>query len=213
MMGWFKKLLPREDKFFDMFNAHAAVLLKAANELNAMLAGQDIEKHGAEIVRLEDEADHLAAQVLLGVRRSFITPFDRSDIKELIEFMDDAIDVMKKTVKTVKLYEQTSFEPTMKDMGPIIVESARIISLAVPLLSAASANAERLHEMAEHVVKLEDQSDDLHAKGLKELYRQYGKSDPMAFIVGQEIYGELEKVVDKFEDVAKKINAIVIENV
>jgi len=213
MMGWFKKLLPREDKFFDMFNAHAAVLLKAANELNAMLAGQDIEKHGAEIVRLEEEADHLAAQVLLGVRRSFITPFDRSDIKELIEFMDDAIDVMKKTVKTVKLYEQTSFEPTMKDMGPIIVESARIISLAVPLLSAASANAERLHEMAEHVVKLEDQSDDLHEKGLKELYRRYGKSDPMAFIVGQEIYGELEKVVDKFEDVAKKINAIVIENV
>ena len=213
MMGWFKKLLPREDKFFDMFNAHAAVLLKAANELNAMLAGQDIEKHGAEIVRLEEEADHLAAQVLLGVRRSFITPFDRSDIKELIEFMDDAIDVMKKTVKTVKLYEQTSFEPTMKDMGPIIVESARIISLAVPLLSAASANAERLHEMAEHVVKLEDQSDDLHEKGLKELYRRYGKSDPMAFIVGQEIYGELEKVVDKFEDVANKINAIVIENV
>lgn len=213
MMGWFKKLLPREDKFFEMFNAHAAVLLKAANELNAMLAGQDIEKHGAAIVRLEDEADHLAAQVLLGVRRSFITPFDRSDIKELIEFMDDAIDVMKKTVKTVKLYEQTSFEPTMKEMGPIIVESARIISLAVPLLSAASANAERLHEMAEHVVKLEDQSDDLHAKGLKELYHRYGKSDPMAFIVGQEIYGELEKVVDKFEDVAKKINAIVIENV
>lgn len=213
MMGWFKKLLPREDKFFDMFNAHAAVLLKAANELNAMLAGQDIEKHGAEIVRLEEEADHLAAQVLLGVRRSFITPFDRSDIKELIEFMDDAIDVMKKTVKTVKLYEQTSFEPTMKEMGPIIVESARIISLAVPLLSAASANAERLHEMAEHVVKLEDQSDDLHEKGLKELYRRYGKSDPMAFIVGQEIYGELEKVVDKFEDVANKINAIVIENV
>lgn len=213
MMGWFKKLLPREDKFFDMFNAHAAILLDAAKEFDAMLSGKDIEKHGKEIMRLEDKADAVAADVLLAVRRSFITPFDRSDIKELIEHMDDAVDMMRKTVKTVKLYEQTGFEPSMRDMGPIIVEQAKIISLAIPLLAAASANAERLTEMAEQVVKLEDQTDDLHDKGLKELFHKYGKKDPMAFIIGQEIYGELEKVADKLEDVADKITAIVIENV
>lgn len=213
MMGWFKKLLPREDRFFDLFSAHANLLLAAAQELDAMLSGKDIEKRGTEIMRLEDKADEISAEVLLAVRRSFITPFDRSDIKELIENMDDAIDTMRKFVKTVRLYEQTSFEATMRDMGPIIVEAAKIISLAVPLLSAASANADRLNEMAVQVVKLEGQSDDLHDKGLKELFKAYGKKDPMAFYIGQEIYGELEKVVDKFEDVANKIVAIVIENV
>ncbi len=213
MMGWFKKLLPREDKFFDLFSAHAALLLDAAKELDAMLSGQDMAKHGKEIMRLEDAADVISAEVLLAVRRSFITPFDRSDIKELIEFMDDAIDTMRKVVKTTRLYEQTSFEPTMREMGPIIVEAAKIISQAIPLLNQASANADQLTEMAQQVVKLEDQSDDLYDKGLKELFKTYGKKDPMAFIVGQEIYSELEKVVDKFEDVANKIVAIVIENV
>lgn len=213
MMGWFKKLLPREDRFFDLFAAHAATLLEAAQALNQLLAGKDIEKHGAEIMRLEDKADGITAEVLLSVRRSFITPFDRSDIKDLIQSMDDAIDMMRKTVKTVTLYEQTSFEPAMKDMGPIIVESAKLISLALPLLAAASANAGRLTEIAEQVVKLEEQSDELHDRGLKELFRKYGKADPMAYIIGAEIYGELEKVVDRFEDVANEISGIVIENV
>ena len=213
MMGWFKKLLPREDKFFEMFDAHAAILLAAAKEFDAMLAGDDIEKHGSEVMRLEAQADKIAADVLLAVRRSFITPFDRSDIKELIESMDDAIDMMRKTVKTARLYDQTTFEPTMREMGPIIVEAARIISLAMPLLSAVSANAERLTEMAGEVDRLEDESDDLFDRGLKELFHKHGRSDPMAFIIGQEIYDELEKVVDRLEDVAAKIAAIVIENV
>lgn len=213
MMGWFKKLLPREDKFFDLFAAHAQTLVEAAKALDELLAGRDIDKHGAEIMRLEDKADGIAAEVMLSVRRSFITPFDRSDITDLIQSMDDAIDTMRKTVKTVRLYEQTKFEPLMKDMGPIINESAKLISIALPLLAAASANAGRLNEIAEQVVKLEDQSDDIHDRGLKELYRKYGKKDPMAYIIGAEIYGDLEKVVDKFEDIANEISGIVIENV
>lgn len=213
MMGWFKKLLPREDKFFDLFSAHAVTLVDAAQALNQLLAGKDIEKHSAEIMRLEDKADGITAEVMLAVRRSFITPFDRSDIKDLIQSMDDAIDTMRKTVKTVLLYEQKSFEPAMKDMGPIIVESSRLISLALPLLTAASANAGRLTEMAEQIVKLEGESDDLYDRGLKELFRKYGKKDPMAYMIGAEIYADLEKVVDKFEDIANEISGIVIENV
>jgi len=213
MMGWFKKLLPREDKFFELFAAHALTLVEAARALDMMLSGTDIEKHAQEIMRLEDKADAITAEVMLAVRRSFITPFDRSDIKDLIQSMDDAIDTMRKTVKTVKLFEQASFEPTMKEMGPIIVESARIILHALPLLAAASANAGRLTEMAEQLIKLEGQSDDLYDRGLKELFRKHGKSDPMAYMIGAEIYSDLEKVVDKFEDIANEISGIVIENV
>lgn len=213
MMGWFRKLLPREDKFFDLFSAHAATLVDAAKALDELLAGKDIEKHGAEIMRLEDKADGIAAETMLAVRRSFVTPFDRSDIKDLTSSMDDAIDTMRKTVKTVKLYEQTAFEPLMKDMGPIIMECAKLVSIAVPLLAKASANAGRLHEIAEQVIKLEGQSDDIYDRGLKELFKKYGKSDPMAYIIGSEIYADLEKVVDKFEDVANEISGIVIENV
>ncbi|MGB3502174.1 MAG: DUF47 domain-containing protein [Mesorhizobium sp.] len=213
MMGWFKRLLPREDRFFDMFAAHAATLVAAAREMEKLLEAKDIEKHGQEIIRLEDEADAITAEVLLSLRRSFITPFDRSDIQDLIGSMDDAIDTMRKTVKTVFLYEQTAFEPLMREMGPIIVQAAELIAKALPLLAAVSVNAAELNDIAEQVVRLEGQSDDLHDRGLKELFRKYGKSDPMAFMIGAEIYADLEKVVDKFEDVANEISGIVIENV
>ena len=213
MMGWFKKLLPREDKFFEMFEAHAAILLAAAKEFDAMLSGDDIEKHGNEVMRLEAQADGIAADVLLAVRRSFITPFDRGDIKDLIQSMDDAIDMMHKTVKTIRLYEQTSFQPGMQEMGEAVVKAAHLVAEAIPLLDKVGVHAGRLSAIAEEVTRVEGRSDELHDQGLKDLFKQYGKTDPMAYIIGSEIYGELEKVVDRFEDVANEISGIVIENV
>jgi len=213
MMGWYRRLLPREDRFFDLFDKHAETLVSAARALNDLLAGKDVEANGKLIFKLEDDADAITREVMVALRKSFITPFDRNDIKDLIQSMDDAIDVMRKTVKTVGLFEQTEFEPTMQDMGTIIVEAARLTAQAVPLLNAASANAQLLTEIAEDIVRLEDQSDDLHDQGLKALFKKCGRKDAMGYIIGSEIYGDLEKVVDRFEDVANEISGIVIENI
>ena len=127
--------------------------------------------------------------------------------------MDDAIDMMRKTVKTVRLFEQRSFDPLMQQMGAIIVEAATLTGQAVPLLSRASANARRLNELTQQVTHVEEHADELHDRGLKELFKKHGRSDPMSYLIGSEIYGELEKVVDRFEDVANEISGIVIENV
>ena len=70
-----------------------------------------------------------------------------------------------------------------------------------------------LGALAEELVKVEERSDQLHDAGLKDLFRKHGKSDAMAYMIGAELYGQLEKVVDRFEDVANEINGIVIENV
>jgi uncharacterized protein Yka (UPF0111/DUF47 family) len=162
---------------------------------------------------LEEQADTISVEVLLGLRRSFITPFDRGDIKDLIQSMDDAIDVMRKTVKTVILFEQTSFDPLMLEMGRLIVEAASLTAQAIPLLARATANAQRLGELTEAIKRLEEKSDDIYDRGLKELFRKHGHGDAMAYLIGSEIYGELEKVVDRFEDVANEITGIVLENV
>jgi hypothetical protein len=212
-MGWFRKLLPREDRFFDLFARHSETLVLGAKALERLLAGDDIEARGKEIIALEDRADAITGEVLLAVRKSFITPFDRGDIKDLIQSMDDAIDMMRKTVKTVTLFEQREFEPLMQQMGTLGVEAANLIAQAVPLLDRVNANATRLNELTEQVVRVEEQSDELHDRGLKELFKRYGRSDPMAYMIGSEIYSELEKVVDRFEDVANEISGIVIENV
>ncbi len=127
--------------------------------------------------------------------------------------MDDAIDMMHKTVKTVKLFEKRQFDPLMQEMGGIIVEAARLVAEAIPLLGKVGANTARLTAIAEEVMRVEGRADDLHEQGLKDLFRKHGSSDPMAYLIGSEIYGQREKVVDRFEDVANEISGIVIENV
>jgi predicted phosphate transport protein (TIGR00153 family) len=213
MISWFRRLMPREDRFFDLFAQHSRTVVGAAEALNQLLAGSEIERHCETIVRLENEADEITREVMLAIRRSFITPFDRGDIKDLIQSMDDAIDMMQKTVKTIRLFQQTSFDPGMQEMGAAIVQAAHLIAEAIPLLDRIGSNAPRLIAIAEEVTRVEGHSDDLHDQGLKDLFSRYGAANPMAYIIGSEIYGELEKVVDRFEDVANEISGIVIENV
>nr|WP_246723754.1 DUF47 domain-containing protein [Rhizobium sp. ARZ01] len=214
VLSWFRALMPREDRFFDLFDAHSRTVVGGAEALQKVLAGgPDIEQHCNRIVELEDKADHITAEVLLAVRKSFITPFDRGDIKDLIQSLDDAIDMMHKTVKTIRLFEQTSFDPGMQEMGTIIVRAAHLVAEAVPLLHKIGANITRLHAIAEEVMRIEGRADELHEAGLKDLFRRHGASNPMAYMIGSELYGQLEKVVDRFEDVANEISGIVIENV
>ena len=213
MLSLFRKLMPREDRFFDLFDRHVRTVVGGAEALERLLAGDDVENNCRRIVELEDEADAITAEVLLAVRRSFITPFDRGDIKDLIQSMDDAIDMMHKMVKTIRLYEQTSFQPGMQEMGEAVVKAAHLIAEAIPLLDKVGVHAGRLSAIAEEVTRVEGRSDELHDRGLKDLFRQFRTTDPMAYIIGSEIYGELEKVVDRFEDVANEISGIVIENV
>lgn len=214
MLNLFRKLLPREDRFFDLFERHSRTVVGGAEALQKMLAGgPDVEHWCQQVVDLEHEADTIAAEVMLAVRRSFITPFDRSDIQDLIQSMDDAIDMMNKTVKTVRLFEKTEFDPLMQEMGGVIVEAAKLVEEAIPLLAKLGANVPRLTAIAEEITRAEERSDALHERGLKDLFRRQGNGDAMAFIIGNEIYGQLEKVVDRFEDVADEISGIVVENV
>jgi predicted phosphate transport protein (TIGR00153 family) len=213
MLRWFQALLPREEGFFDLFEAHARTLCAGARSLRELLNGGDrVPEFCAEIARYEDEADHITRDVLLAVRRTFITPFDRSDIRDLIGAMDDAIDQMHKTAKAVTLFEQRSFHPDMVTLGEVIVKTADLTSEAVPLLRSLQNNAARLNAITEEITRLEEDSDQLYDKGMADLFHGPARTDPMAFIVGSEIYDHLEKVVDRFEDVANQISGVLIEH-
>ena len=213
MLSWFQALMPREGRFFDLFEAHARTLCAGAEALRQMLQGGDkVPELCAAVARHEQEADEITREAMLAVRRTFITPFDRSDIVDLITAMDDAIDQMHKTAKAVILFEQRTFHPDMVRLGEIIVKAAELTSEATPLLRSLRGNARRLNEIAEEVTRLEDESDRLYDDGVAALYRGPAKKDPMAYIVGAEIYDHLEKVVDRFEDVANRISGVLIEH-
>jgi predicted phosphate transport protein (TIGR00153 family) len=212
MIGWFRALMPKEERFFELFIRHAQVTVAGAVALRALLNGsKDVAQCCREISQREAEADEITREVITALRRTFITPLDRGDIKDLITSMDDAIDQMNQTAKVITLFELRSFERPMQDMGEVIVRTAQLSLEAVGLLRSLSRESNRLNALSEEIVRLEEQADQLHDQGRKELFLK--QNNAIAFVIGTEVYDHLEEVVDRFEDVASEISAIVIENV
>jgi uncharacterized protein len=214
MFRWFRALLPREERFFDLFARHSSVVGQGARALQEMLRGGDeTPVYCQRVNQFENDADGITREVLTAVRRTFITPFDRGDIKNLITSMDDAIDQMQQTAKAVLLFEVRSFEPLMREIGTLLVECADLVSRVLPLLQSIGHNVATITAITEELTKLEGRVDDLHDMGLRELFLKHRDANAMDFIVGAEIYDHLEKVADRFDDVANEINSIMIEQV
>ncbi len=214
MMRWFQVLMPREEKFFELFTRHAQAVRAGADALRAMLEGGDaVPAHCQAVMDCEQQADDVTREVLIAVRRTFITPIDRGDIKDLITSMDNAIDQMQQAAKTIILFDVRSFTPEMRQMGDAIIEAAGLVGEAMPLLRSINSEVTRLSRIAEQISQIEGRADEVYDRGLKELYRLNGASDPMAFLIGNEIYGHLEEVVDRFDDVGNELNGLMLESV
>jgi len=214
MLRWFHALMPKEEHFFDLFAQHSRTLVAGAEALRAMLDGGDAVGRNYQIVmQREQEADNLTRDVLIAVRRSFITPFDRGNIRDLITSMDNAIDQMQKTAKAIVLFDVKTFTPQMREMADTIVNCAMLVQEAIPLLRAISSEALHISAITEKISALEGRADDINDTGLHELYRANVAGSAMAFFVGYEVYDHLEKVIDRFDDVANVLHGIVIEHV
>jgi predicted phosphate transport protein (TIGR00153 family) len=214
MLQWFQRLMPRQDVFFPAFERHAAVIVEAAMALREMVVdGDQLKLRFQEVLELEHEADNIAREVLIGLRTSFITPFDRDDIQSLITSMDDAVDQCKQTAKAITLFEVTTFEPEMRTMAGAIVECAELVQKAVSMLSDVTRNAAELNDIGLQITRIEGNADDSYDRGLELLYQKVKGGDAIEFIRGSEIYKHLEDTVDSLDDVGDEIQGIVIEHV
>ena len=214
MFKLIKAIMPRSDNFFDLFEAQAKKAQDAAQTLRSILdGGADTADKCTRLSTQEEEADQISYEVMQSIRRSFITPFDRSDIKALSSALDDAIDQMNKTGKTVMLYDVVAFQPNMRAMGDRIILLANIVADALPLMRDIGKHSGRLHQMVGEISRIEEQSDQMYDTGLKELFKATPKDQALDFVIGAELYDRLEKVCDRFEDVAHVMSDIVIEHV
>ncbi len=213
MFAWFQRLLPKSGNFFEMFEAHAATVLAAA-EATARLVDNttDNAEHIREVIEREHDADEITREVLHEVRRTFLTPFDRGAITSLIGSLDDTVDEMRAAALAIDLYKFTTFSPQMRDMAAIVVDAARLTAEAMPLLRDVAKNGKRLHELTERLVRMEGHADTIHTDGLRQALADHGATDTLRFMVEREIYKHLERIVDAFEDVADQIDGIVIDH-
>ena len=163
----------------------------------------------------EQDADNITREVLIAVRRTFITPFDRGDIKDLITSMDNAIDQMQKTAKAIMLFDQRVFTPQHARHGRRDRRMRRAGAGGDP---AAVVDQ---HRTPARISDLTEQISAARRPGRRDARHGHAASstcvkqpaNAMAFFVGNEIYDHLEKVVDRFDDVANEIHGIVIEHV
>ena len=214
MLEWFRALMPKEDRFFGLFEQQATLVVAGAESLRAGLeGGSALRQHLQTVMDRENDADAITREVLLAVRRTFITPFDRGDIKDLITAMDDAIDQMQKTAKTILLFKVTQFEPEMTQMADRIVRAAVMVQQAMPLLRSISTHAAEISSLTEQVSKIEGETDDLHDAGRSRLFEVKGPEGALHFWVASEVLDHLEGVMDRLEDVANEIHGTMIEHV
>ncbi|HET7282299.1 MAG TPA: DUF47 family protein [Sphingomicrobium sp.] len=212
MFSWFQRLLPHKGDFFGMFEAHSTTLVDAAAALEMLVVDGTSTGEVLRIIRDEEHrADEVIRQVLTTVRQTFLTPFDRGAITSLIGAMDDAIDEMLAAARAIDLYELHELRPEMKRVVALIAEAATVTAEAVPLLRNITGNGNRLHQLTGRVVALEGEADEVHAAGLKRAF-QSARSDPLQFAVAREVFKNLERVMDAFEDVANEIDGIVIDH-
>ena len=182
MLGWFHALMPKEQRFFELFIQHSEAVVAGAEALRGMLEGGEALKRNFQLVMdREHDADNVTRDVLIAVRRTFITPFDRSAIRGLITSMDNGIDQMQKTAKSIMLFEVNSFEPQMKEMADAIVQAAKLINEAVSLLSTLRDQGARIAGLTEQISRIEGRTDELHDTGLKALFQKAVASNAMVF--------------------------------
>ena len=207
----YRALMPRDNRFIERFSEHARLIVPAAEAFRALMSGDGrAEEHAAEISRLEDAADQITRDTVLAIHRTFITPFDRSQILDLITALDDTIDLMKDTGRRMIRYG-VGFTPEMQTMADCAVRAARQICDAMPLLGAIDRNAERLSALSITVRRIEGEADELLDRGLRALFA--GDTSPGHKLTVEKVYDLVEAVVDRCEDVVDVIDGIVVEQV
>jgi uncharacterized protein len=207
----YRSLMPRNDRFIERFCEHSKLIVPAAEAFRALMSGDgQAEQHAREISRLEETADQVTRETVLAIHRSFVTPFDRSQILDLITALDDTIDLMKDTGRRMLRYG-VGFTAEMKGMADCAVRAAIEIREGMPLLGSIDRNADRLSEMSVAVRQIEGEADMLLDRGLRVLFA--GDTSPGHKLTVEKVYDLVEAVVDRCEDVVDVIDGIVVEQV
>ena len=210
----FGKLMPKEGKYFDHFNTHAALIIKGGQlltELITALANQpsEVARLADEIDAVEREADKVTHETLAQLHKSFITPFDRDEIHELISGMDDILDIIQDVAESVALYDIHRVPQEAIALAQVTARCCNHIAAVVKLLDSMQ-NGPHILTICHAIDELESDADRLHRELMSKLFRD--EPDIRQVIKLKEIYEILESVSDRAKDVAGTIEAIVLEN-
>lgn len=200
------RFLPREAKFFTMFEQMGAMLIEGADLLNKALSDiAEAPLRAGEIKALEHKADSLTHQIITKLNQTFITPFDREDIHTLSSRLDDILDLIDATTMRIVIYKIAVLPPGAQELGKVLAAQVREIAAALALLQRPDGILKHCIE----INRLEDEADRISRAGIGMLFEK--ASNPISLIKQKELYEVLELATDKCEDVANVIETIVLK--
>ena len=202
------RLIPREERFFDLFVEDAANVLGGARQLEAMLRTYDEpEARAAEIRATEHRGDEISHDIGHRLEATFVTPFDREDIYALISGLDDVLDFIEETADTFVLYR---IEAPTGDRRRAGRRSSSSRSSCSTTRSPTCKGFKGLDRYWIEVHRLENEGDRIARAAIAGLF--HGETDPINLVKWKDVYGLLEATIDKAEDVANIIERITIKH-
>jgi predicted phosphate transport protein (TIGR00153 family) len=205
----FSRLMPREGRFFDLFNAHAAYIVEGSRALAQLFANLDASAvHAEHIDTAERNADKITHETMTLLHKTFITPIDRDQIHQLISNMDDILDLIQDVAESIVLYDIRHVSAEAQQLAQICQMTCDRVKAAVSLLSNLR-HPEAILKTCEEIDRLESDADRVMRSAMSRLFRE--ESDVKQLIKLRSVYEQLELITDRCEDVANIVEGIVLE--
>lgn len=202
------RLLPKEAKYFDMFNHLATEMNESAKLLQKLFADFDNRSAYAEQIKeLEHKCDEITHEIVKKLNQTFITPIDREDIHALASGLDDIVDAVEYTAKRIILYHVPQSTEHSRKMTDVMV---RLTAKLKDAVAALGNNGEQVLADCVVIHTLENEGDSYHHEAVERLFSE--ETNPITIIKMKEIYEKMERMIDKCEDVANVLEAIVLKN-
>ncbi len=202
--------MPREEKFFGLFEESARNMVKAAQDLKQMVDSWEyVDGKVAEITELEHQGDTITHQIMAQLHRTFVTPFDREDIALLAHTMDDVIDFIHAAADAMVIYKIDRPSQRAKELADIIVEATAEVERAIPYLRRRS-ELKKILERCVEINRLENMADRVFRSAMAELFDN--STDMAQIIKWREIYEHMESATDRCEDVANVLEGVALKH-
>lgn len=205
----FRRFLPKEFSFFDLFDKQANIAVEAATYFRGLTAIGDVDDAAVQKMRdIEHQGDDVAHEIIDKLDKSFITPFDREDIHALTKELDDIIDMINTIVSRMKVYKIKGIDKNLVEFSKVIEDSV----LAVAIVTKGMRNKKHAAQVLKACVeinRLENVGDTMRDDVLAELFET--EKDPIKVIKLKEIYQDAETVLDVCEDLAHVVSSVLLK--
>ncbi len=201
--------IPREQKFFDLFEESARNMVKVAQVLKGLVdTWEDVKAKVDEITQMETEGDTITHQIMEELNRTFVTPFDREDIATLAHTLDDVTDFIYAAATRMLIYKIDHSTPRAKELADIIVQATAEVEMAMPQLRHR-AELKKILPRCVEINRLENLADGIFRSAQAELFDS--TNDMAQVIMWREIYEYMESATDRCEDVSNVLEGVALK--